>query len=62
MNPSLILLAFGLAADAFAVSITQGAAARDKPWRTALAVAAAFGSAQALAPLIGWGLGWPSRA
>lgn len=57
MNPSLILLAFGLAADAFAVSITQGAASRERPLQTALIVAAAFGVAQALAPLVGWALG-----
>lgn len=57
MSAALILLALGLAADAFAVSITQGAAARERPWRTALMVAAAFGIAQAIAPLIGWALG-----
>lgn len=57
MNISLILLAFGLAADAFAVSIGQGAAVRNNPLRTALAVSIAFGLAQAIAPLIGWSLG-----
>jgi manganese efflux pump family protein len=57
LNASLILLAFGLAADAFAVSVTQGAAAQRNVLRTAFGVALAFGVAQALAPLIGWGLG-----
>jgi putative Mn2+ efflux pump MntP len=56
MNASLILLAFGLAADAFAVSLGQGAVTRAHPWRTALVVGAAFGIAQAIAPLIGWSL------
>ena len=56
MNASLFLLAFGLAADAFAVSLGQGAVARAHPWRTALIVGAAFGLAQAIAPLIGWAL------
>ncbi len=56
MNASLILLAFGLAADAFAVSLGQGAVTRTHPWRTALIVGAAFGLAQAIAPLIGWAL------
>lgn len=57
MPASLFLLAFGLAADAFAVSIGQGAAAKSHTWRTAVTVALAFGLAQALAPLIGWSLG-----
>lgn len=58
MPASLILLAFGLAADAFAVAIGQGAAATARPLRTALAVGLAFGAAQAIAPLIGWSLGY----
>jgi manganese efflux pump family protein len=58
MSISVILLAFGLAADAFAVAIGQGAAAHARPWRTAATVALAFGAAQAIAPLIGWSLGY----
>lgn len=54
---SLLLLAVALAADAFAVAIGQGAAVRARPWRSALTVGAAFGFAQAAAPLIGWSLG-----
>ena len=56
MNVSLFLLALGLAADAFAVALGQGAVARGNPWRAALLVGAAFGLAQAIAPLIGWSL------
>ncbi len=56
MSISLILLAIGLAADAFAVAIGQGAIVRTHPWRSALTVGAAFGAAQAIAPLIGWSL------
>jgi putative Mn2+ efflux pump MntP len=54
---SVILLSFGLAADAFAVALGQGAVVRSHPWRQALIVGAAFGGAQAVAPLIGWLLG-----
>ncbi|MEY2759381.1 MAG: hypothetical protein RIR33_3159 [Pseudomonadota bacterium] len=57
MNPSLLLLAIGLAADAFAVSVTQGAAVREKPLNAALMLACIFGLAQAIAPLLGWSLG-----
>jgi len=39
MSISLILLALGLAADAFAVSLSQGAVAGARPWRTAIIVA-----------------------
>jgi putative Mn2+ efflux pump MntP len=53
---SLLLLAIGLAADAFAVSVAQGAARRPAVGG-ALAIAAAFGFAQGIMPLIGWGLG-----
>jgi len=57
MTVSLFLLAVGLAADAFAVALGQGAATRKTPWRTAITVGLAFGAAQAVAPLIGWLLG-----
>lgn len=53
----LFLLALALASDAFAVALCQGAVAGPRPWRQALSVGAAFGIAQAVAPLIGWGLG-----
>lgn len=52
----LLALAFGLAMDAFAVSVAQGASRRPG-WGGALAIGAAFGVAQGLMPLLGWGLG-----
>jgi putative Mn2+ efflux pump MntP len=52
----LIALAVGLAMDAFAVSIAQGASARPG-MAGAIRIGAAFGLAQALMPLLGWGLG-----
>ena len=55
---SLLLLALGLAADAFAVAVAQGAVAPARPWRAAVRCGAAFGFAQAAAPLIGAGVGF----
>lgn len=53
---TLILLSLGLAMDAFAAAVAQGAASR--PSRgTALRMSLAFGLAQAIMPLLGWGLG-----
>ena len=59
MSPmiSLFLLSLALASDAFAVALCQGAVTGPQPWRLSLSVGAAFGIAQAIAPLIGWGLG-----
>lgn len=56
LSAPLLALALGLAMDAFAVSIAQGASARPG-LRGALGIGAAFGLAQGLMPLIGWGLG-----
>jgi putative Mn2+ efflux pump MntP len=52
----LFALAFGLAMDAFAVSVAQGASGRPGI-AGAARTAAVFGLAQALMPLLGWGLG-----
>jgi len=53
---SLILLSLGLAMDAFAAAVAQGASSR--PSRSmALRMSLAFGLAQAIMPLLGWGLG-----
>ncbi|HSG57538.1 MAG TPA: manganese efflux pump MntP family protein [Paracoccaceae bacterium] len=52
----LILLAFALAADAFAVSIARGAGGQHSLGR-ALETGLVFGAAQGIMPLIGWGLG-----
>lgn len=53
---ALLLLALALAMDAFAVSLCQGCATRHGV-AGAARVALAFGLAQAVMPLIGWGLG-----
>jgi putative Mn2+ efflux pump MntP len=53
---SLLALSLGLAMDAFAVSVAQGASAQ-RGTADALKIGAAFGVAQGLMPLIGWGLG-----
>lgn len=54
---TLFALALALAADAFAVALCQGAAsgARATAGR-ALVIGGTFGAAQALMPLLGWGL------
>lgn len=51
-----LLLALALAMDAFAVALVQGARVRPDVFST-LAIALAFGAAQGLMALIGWGLG-----
>jgi manganese efflux pump family protein len=53
---SLILLSLGLAMDAFAVAVAQGASSRPTHI-TALRMGLAFGLAQAMMPLLGWILG-----
>jgi putative Mn2+ efflux pump MntP len=53
---ALALLSIGLAADAFAAALSQGVTVRPTS-RGSAAIAAAFGLAQAIMPLIGWGLG-----
>ena len=52
----LLLLSLGLAMDAFAAAVAQGASSR--PSRTtAIRMSIAFGLAQAIMPLLGWALG-----
>lgn len=53
---TLILLSLGLAMDAFAAAVAQGASSRPNR-ATALKMSLAFGLAQAVMPLLGWGLG-----
>lgn len=53
---SLFLLSVALAMDAFAAAVAQGAACRPNR-STAVSMALAFGGAQAIMPLFGWGLG-----
>jgi putative Mn2+ efflux pump MntP len=55
------LLALGLAADAFAVSISSGLKIKRIKINKALKIALFFGGFQAFMPLIGWGLGLSLR-
>ncbi len=58
MSPwTLLLLALGVSADAFAVALGKGLQLRAHVLRTALVFATAFGLAQAIMPLLGWLLG-----
>ena len=50
----IIFIAFGLAMDAFAVSITSGITIKHLKINNALKIALFFGSFQAFMPLIGW--------
>ena len=51
---SLIFIAFGLAMDAFAVSITSGLTIKSLKIKNALKIAIFFGLFQAIMPIIGW--------
>lgn len=51
---SSLLIAVGLAMDAFAVSVTSGATATHDRLKTALTAALFFGTFQAFMPVIGW--------
>lgn len=54
---SILLIAFGLAMDAFAVSITSGITIKRVKVRQALLVATFFGIFQAVMPILGWWMG-----
>lgn len=54
---TLLLIAVGVSADAFAVSVGKGLGMRRLDVRTAGVLAGAFGLAQALMPVAGWVLG-----
>lgn len=49
-----LMLGFGLAMDAFSVSLVNGLREPDMPKRRAVRIAGVFGSFQMLMPLIGW--------
>jgi putative Mn2+ efflux pump MntP len=51
---TVILIAIGLAMDAFAVSIVRGACVDKDRLRSAILLASLFGGFQALMPVIGW--------
>ena len=53
----LLLIAIGLAMDAFAVSICKGLAMKKMNWKKAIIVGLYFGIFQALMPVIGYFLG-----
>lgn len=53
----ILLIALGLAMDAFAVSITSGIAIKRIKISQALLIAAFFGIFQALMPVLGWAIG-----
>ncbi|MEM2961354.1 MAG: manganese efflux pump MntP family protein, partial [Candidatus Bathyarchaeia archaeon] len=57
--PTILLIAFSLAMDAFAVSITNGIVVTHQRRRSALTMALFFGGFQMFMPMIGWlaGLG-----
>lgn len=57
----IIFIAFGLAMDAFAVSITSGLTIKHLRINNALKIAIFFGSFQAIMPLIGWSAGFGFR-
>ncbi len=62
MDPlTLLLIAFGLSMDAFAVSISNGMTIRHQKVNNALRIGIFFGSFQALMPLIGWSAGLSFR-
>src|SRR6478609_4566534 len=54
---SLLLIAVGVSADAFAVALGKGLHMRKFNYRYAFIVAGAFGVFQAVMPLVGWLLG-----
>lgn len=54
---SVLLIAVGLAMDAFAVSICKGLAMKEPPFRSILIIGLWFGIFQALMPIIGYFLG-----
>jgi putative Mn2+ efflux pump MntP len=54
---TVLLIAVGLAMDAFAVSIAKGMTVEDGKLKQAILIAALFGSFQMLMPAIGWLVG-----
>jgi putative Mn2+ efflux pump MntP len=59
---TIIFIAFGLAMDAFAVSVTSGITIKQLKVRNALKIALFFGAFQAFMPVIGWLAGLSLRA
>ena len=59
---TILLIAIGLAMDAFAVSITSGITIKDLRISNAVTIALFFGSFQAFMPVLGWLAGLSARA
>lgn len=59
---SVMLIAVGVSADAFAVALCRGVQTRRRIWRNAIIVAVTFAFFQAAMPLIGWLVGWQFHA
>jgi|YNPNPStandDraft_1061719.scaffolds.fasta_scaffold174796_1 putative Mn2+ efflux pump MntP len=57
----LLLIAVGLAADAFAVSVAEGIAIEDLTHTHTLRMSGMFGLFQGLMPILGWSLGMTLR-
>jgi putative Mn2+ efflux pump MntP len=60
-STSIILIALGLAMDAFAVSVTSGITIKHLKINHAVTIALFFGSFQALMPVVGWAAGLSVR-
>jgi len=54
----ILLIALGLAADAFTVALAAGAGGRARGWRAAFRLSFHFGLFQALMPVAGWHAGY----
>jgi putative Mn2+ efflux pump MntP len=55
MNPfAIVVIAFGMSADAFAASLGKGAALDRPPLREALRCGLIFGTVEAITPVVGW--------
>ena len=54
---SVVVIALGLSADCFAVSLSVGASDKEFSWKSMLRVALAFGLFQMGMPLLGWLIG-----
>ncbi len=59
---SILIIAVGLALDAFAVSVGSGIAIRQMRLRHAMRIAVFFGIFQAVMPILGWAGGFFARA
>lgn len=53
----IIVIALGVSADAFAVSMCKGVEMKKIIWKYAILIAVFFGGFQMIMPLIGWGAG-----